>query len=61
MLCIFSAEYISGFILEMTVGVCPWDYTAAKYNIDGYIRLDYAPAWFAAGLFFERMYFQFLV
>ena len=34
---------------------CPWDYSHAKTNIDGVIRLDYAPLWMAAGLLFERI------
>jgi len=61
MFCIFSAEYVSGYAVERAAGVCPWDYRRAKYNIDGYIRLDYAPLWFGAGLFFEWMYFRFLM
>ena len=36
-------------------GMCPWDYSHAKTNIDGVIRLDYAPLWMAAGLLFERI------
>lgn len=35
--------------------MCPWDYSHAKTNIDGVIRLDYAPLWMAAGLLFERI------
>ena len=27
----------------------------SKYNIKGIIRLDYAPAWFGAGLLFEKL------
>jgi len=60
MMCIFSAEYVSGYLVEKAVGVCPWDYTKAKYNIDGFIRLDYAPLWFLAGLWFEFLFFNFL-
>jgi uncharacterized membrane protein len=41
----FAIEYISGYILKATTGVCPWDYTQAEWNVDGLIRLDYAPAW----------------
>ena len=60
MVCIFAAEYVSGYLLERYAGVCPWDYSNAKYNIDGYIRLDYALAWFMAGLIFEKAYMIFL-
>lgn len=51
---IFSFEYISGTLLKRH-GMCPWDYSHAKMNIDGVIRLDYAPLWMAAGLLFERI------
>jgi len=53
---IFAAEYFFGFVLTR-LGACPWSYTDAKFNIDGLIRLDYAPAWFAAGLIFEGLVF----
>lgn len=60
MLCIFSAEYVSGYILERAVGVCPWDYSRGKYSVDGFIRLDFAPIWFAVGLWFEYVYIKIL-
>ena len=51
-LCIFAAEYITGWVLTK-LNLCPWDYSSAKFNIRGIIRLDYAPVWFVAGLIFE--------
>lgn len=51
---IFGFEYVSGMFLKKHE-VCPWDYSDAKANIDGVIRLDYAPFWMAAGLLFERI------
>lgn len=54
MLCIFAVEYVTGTILQ-GLHLCPWDYSQAPYNINGVIRLDYAPLWFAVGLFFEWM------
>lgn len=51
---IFFFEYLSGSILKRH-HLCPWDYGDAKMNIDGLIRLDYAPFWMAAGLLFERI------
>ena len=54
MCCIFSAEYASGRFLEKKLH-CPWDYRRSPWNIRGLIRLDYAPAWFALGLIFERV------
>ncbi len=56
MICIFAAEFASGYFIEIVVGQCPWDYKSAKYNVYGLIRLDYAPLWFALGLFFETGY-----
>lgn len=51
---IFSAEYLSGTFLGKR-GLCPWDYQHSRWNIKRYIRLDYAPFWFGAGLLFERV------
>ncbi len=55
-LCIFFAEYVTGRLLSAK-DICPWDYSHCKYQVDDVIRLDYAPVWFAAGLFFERLYY----
>ena len=52
--CIFAGEYITGSILKKK-GLCPWDYSKSRWNINGLIRLDYAPNWFLAGLIFERL------
>ena len=35
--------------------MCPWDYSRARSNIQGVIRLDYAPVWFLTGLLYERL------
>jgi uncharacterized membrane protein len=51
---IFSFEYLTGTLLKKHQ-LCPWDYSGAKTNINGVIRLDYAPFWMAAGLLFERI------
>ncbi len=53
-LCIFTGEFFSGMLLKKH-SACPWDYSKAKYNIGGVIRLDYAPLWFGAGLLFEKL------
>ena len=53
MLLIFTAEYTTGWLLRKW-DMCPWDYSEAALNVDGLIRLDYAPYWFAAGLLFEH-------
>ena len=51
---IFAGEYVSGGILKKH-NCCPWDYSRARFNIRGVIRLDYAPLWMGAGLLFERI------
>lgn len=51
---IFVVEFCSGTLLKKK-GLCPWDYSRAKANINGVIRLDYAPFWMAAGLIFEKI------
>lgn len=51
---IFSFEYLSGSVLKKYAS-CPWDYSNAKTNINGLIRLDYAPLWACAGLIFEHI------
>ncbi len=54
MVLIFVAEYFSGTWLRAN-GICPWDYTGRHSNINGLIRLDFAPLWFLTGLLFERI------
>lgn len=54
MVLIFAAEYLSGTWLRAR-GICPWDYTGRYSNIDGLIRLDFAPLWFMTGLLFEQI------
>lgn len=51
---IFLGEYFSGSILKK-YKMCPWDYSNARANVKGVIRLDYAPYWMIAGLIFERI------
>ncbi len=54
MLCIYAAEYTTGSLLKKW-DACPWDYSRSKWNYRGLIRFDYAPAWFCAGLFYEKL------
>ncbi len=51
---IYTAEFLSGSFLGRH-SVCPWDYNRSRWNVKRYIRLDYAPFWFGAGLLFERV------
>lgn len=57
---IFAIEYSTGWLLKNTIDTCPWDYSQNPLSVNGFIRLDYAPAWFLAGLLFERLH-DFLV
>ena len=53
-LMIFAGEFLSGRLLQKH-HLCPWDYTSHHWNIQGIIRLDFFPYWFATGLFFEKL------
>lgn len=53
-LCIFATEFCSGSFLKKR-GCCPWDYSKAKFNINGVVRLDYLPVWFIVGLIYEKL------
>lgn len=52
---IWGIEYTSGTILLNLLGRYPW-YYSGKFAFDNLVRIDYAPAWFVAGLFFERVH-----
>lgn len=54
MVLIFTAEYATGAWLKAR-GMCPWDYTGRSTNVNGLIRLDFAPLWFGTGLLFEQL------
>lgn len=55
-LLIFVIEYTTGWLLKIITGTCPWDYSGTPFSVNGFIRLDYAPAWFAASLLFEKLH-----
>jgi hypothetical protein len=52
---ILAVEYVSGRVLRRLLGRAPWDYSYARYHVDGLIRLDWFPLWGAAGLALERL------
>jgi len=54
-LCIFVVEFITGWILELTTGKCPWHYDT-EWAVKGYIRLDYLPFWMVFGFIIESVY-----
>lgn len=51
-ICIFMTEFFTGSALKKR-HLCPWNYESSPYNIDGVIRIDYAPYWFGTGLLYE--------
>ena len=52
---IYIIEFISGFLLELITGKCPWEYTSG-WQVMGYIRLDYFPYWILFSFIIERLY-----
>ncbi len=52
----FALEYAVGWALRRVTGRCPWDYSYARWSVDGLIRLDYLPLWFCLGLVMERLH-----
>jgi uncharacterized membrane protein len=52
----FAVEYSVGFAWRRVAGAAPWDYSDARLNVSGLIRLDYLPLWAAVGLFGERLH-----
>ncbi len=52
MVLIFTAEYLTGTALT-ALGICPWDYSSCPDQIQGVIRLRFAPLWFITGLILE--------
>jgi hypothetical protein len=52
---IWGIEYTSGQVLLNLLGVYPWVYYG-RFAVDGLVRLDFAPAWFVAGMLFERIH-----
>lgn len=54
-LLILSGEFITGSLLRLALGVCPWYYDTG-ITIHGITRLDYAPYWLVAGLLFEKLH-----
>lgn len=55
---LFFIEYLAMGALRLMLGTSPSEasYFLSPWNVHGLIRLDFAPAWFAAGLLFEGLY-----
>lgn len=54
---IFVVEFITGFLLDLLIGYCPWEYHT-PFAIMGYIRLDYLPFWMGYGLVLEYVHYH---
>lgn len=50
---IWGIEYATGLLLVSVLGIYAWEYTGI-FAVDGLVNLSFAPAWFIAGLLFER-------
>ncbi|WBW96757.1 putative ABC transporter permease [Oceanirhabdus sp. W0125-5] len=53
---IFFVEFLTGLVLSIILGTCPWDYTDSPLSVCGVIRLDFIPVWFIGGLLFEKLH-----
>lgn len=54
---ILFIEYISGWLLNLLIGFCPWNYTGfSPYSVNGFMRLDFGIFWFFVGLGFEKVH-----
>lgn len=51
----YTWEFFSGLLLRQ-FSACTWDYTHYYFDVMGLIALEYAPFWFLAGLFQEKIY-----
>ena len=51
---IYGLEFGSASLLHRMVGVVPWRYLNG-FHIRGYVRIDYAPFWYACGWLFESL------
>ncbi len=51
-----AVEYASGRALRRLRGAAPWNYSGARWNVDGLVRMDYGPVWAAAGLALEPVH-----
>lgn len=54
-LLVYLVEFTAGYLLKTATGSCPWNYTSG-WQIMGFIRLDYFPAWLIFVWFIERLY-----
>lgn len=53
---LFLVEFLTGGLLRILTGKCPWDYTGKKYSFMGLVRWDYAPVWFGFCMGLEQIH-----
>jgi hypothetical protein len=51
---IYGVEYSSAAFMDRVTGTVPWRYMSGLH-LRGYVRLDYAPFWYACGWLFEPL------
>lgn len=51
-----TIEYVTGSLLRSARGEAPWDYSYARFHLNGLIRPDYFFLWGAAGLALEPLH-----
>jgi len=51
---ILVIEFITGWLLDIFTGRCPWEYTSG-WHLMGYIRFDYFPLWALFGGLVEKI------
>lgn len=57
MVLIYIVELITGSILTLLVGKCPWDYTGIEdKSINSIISIYFIPIWFVLGLILEKVH-----
>lgn len=51
-----AVEYAAGRVLRRALGAAPWDYSHARFQLDGLTRFDYFPLWAVYGLALEGVH-----
>lgn len=51
-----GVEYAAGVVFRRRLGDAPWDYSDARYHVNGLIRPDYFFQWAAMGLALEPLH-----
>lgn len=52
---IYDIELLSGTLLQVLIGVVPWDYGDSRWTPFGVINLKYAPLWYLVALIYEPL------